>query len=60
MTMANGRREEAANRKRTGISDRDLNKIVEYINQIKFGSVTIVIQDNRVIQIDKNEKIRLI
>ncbi|MDR2610367.1 MAG: YezD family protein [Clostridiales Family XIII bacterium] len=37
----------------------DLDKIVGYINEIKYGSVTIIIQDGHIIQIDKNEKIRL-
>lgn len=29
------------------------------VSQIRYGTVTLVIQDGRVIQIDKNEKIRL-
>lgn len=29
------------------------------LQEIKFGTVTLVIQDGKVIQIDKNEKIRL-
>jgi hypothetical protein len=29
------------------------------LRDIRFGTVTLVIQDGRVIQIDKNEKIRL-
>ena len=34
-------------------------KIREALRQIRYGTVTLVIQDNRVIQIDKSEKIRL-
>ena len=34
-------------------------KIREALREIRFGTVTLVIQDSRVIQIDKNEKIRL-
>jgi hypothetical protein len=34
-------------------------KIREALRQIRFGTVTLVIQDGRVIQIDRNEKIRL-
>lgn len=39
---------------------RDLEeKIRAALREIRFGTVTLVIQDGRVIQIDKNEKIRL-
>jgi hypothetical protein len=34
-------------------------KIREALREIRFGTVTLVIQDGRVIQIDKSEKIRL-
>ncbi|WP_445490878.1 YezD family protein [Niallia sp. 03133] len=29
------------------------------LSSMKFGSITIVVQDGKVIQIEKNEKIRL-
>jgi len=39
---------------------RDLElKIRETLREIRYGTVTLVIQDGRVIQIDKSEKIRL-
>lgn len=50
------------------ISDKKLNEgfppeIVEQIKtmveSIKFGQVTIIVQDSKVIQIDKIEKVRL-
>jgi len=34
-------------------------RLREALRDIRFGTVTLVIQDGRVIQIDKNEKIRL-
>jgi hypothetical protein len=34
-------------------------KIREALSEIRYGTVTLVIQDSRVIQIDKSEKIRL-
>ena len=34
-------------------------KVREALGTIRFGTVTLIIQDGRVIQIDKNEKIRL-
>lgn len=36
-----------------------LKNIKEEIESIKYGTVTIVIQDGVVIQLEKNEKIRL-
>lgn len=36
-----------------------LEQIAKLIKEIKYGTVTIVIQDGKVIQIDKTEKIRL-
>jgi len=41
------------------VSDTQLAKIKSYIESIKYGSVNIIIQDGRIIQIDKSEKIRL-
>lgn len=42
------------------IWSRDLERVVrEALTSIRFGTVTLVIQDGRVIQVDKNEKIRL-
>lgn len=46
----------AENRK---VSNEELAKIKEFIETIKFGSVNIIIQDGKIIQIDKSEKIRL-
>ncbi|BDI28430.1 hypothetical protein CCAX7_004810 [Capsulimonas corticalis] len=37
-----------------------LQKIQEAVASIRFGSVQIIIQDGRVVQIDKTEKIRLV
>ncbi|MGG7177851.1 YezD family protein [Clostridium paraputrificum] len=34
-------------------------KVIEAVEGIKYGSVTLIIQDGVIIQIDKNEKIRL-
>lgn len=43
----------------TKISDKALERIREFIQSVQFGSVTVVIQDGRIVQIEKNEKIRL-
>jgi hypothetical protein len=40
--------------------NRDLERLVrEALASIRFGTITLVVQDGRVIQVDKNEKIRL-
>lgn len=41
------------------MSPGDFKKLLEMLKSVKYGSVTIIIQDGRVIQIDKNEKMRL-
>lgn len=41
------------------VSEKEIKTIVEYIESIKFGSVNIVIQDGKIVQIEKNEKVRL-
>ncbi len=40
--------------------NRDLEQVVrEALTVIRFGTVTLVVQDGRVIQVDESEKIRL-
>lgn len=34
-------------------------KVLHALKGIRFGTVTLVIQDGRIIQIEKNEKIRI-
>lgn len=34
-------------------------RLTQYIKDIKFGSVTIIIQDGKIVQIEKSEKLRL-
>ena len=39
---------------------KDLERLVrEALASIRFGTVTLVIQDGRVLQVEKNEKIRI-
>lgn len=44
---------------KTELLERDLDKIIEMVQTVRFGSVTIVIQDHKIMQIEKNEKIRI-
>lgn len=40
--------------------NRDLEKIVrDTLKSVRFGTITLVVQDGKVIQVDKNEKIRI-
>ena len=40
--------------------NRELELVVrEALESIRFGTVTLVVQDGRVVQVEKNEKIRL-
>lgn len=41
------------------ISPEDHNKLIDLLRSMKYGSLTLVIQDGKVVQIDKNEKLRL-
>ena len=45
---------------RDGLWSRDLERLVrDSLQSIRFGTVTLVVQDGRVVQVDKNEKIRI-
>lgn len=45
--------------KKNVIQERDINKIKEFLETIQYGSVTIIVQDGKIMQIEKNEKIRI-
>ncbi len=46
-------------KKETKISENDLKRIEDFIKSVQFGTVTIVIQDGKIVQIERNEKLRL-
>lgn len=48
------------NKSNIGISEENLNKLLEMLKVVKYGSITLVIQDGVVIQIEKNEKMRIV
>ena len=33
-------------------------KLTRYIKEIRYGSIVVVIQDGKIVQIEKNEKVR--
>lgn len=41
------------------LNEKNINELRKILRGIKYGSVTLVIQDGVLIQIEKNEKIRL-
>ena len=41
------------------ITQEELERIKKLIESVKYGSVNIIIQDGKIVQIDKNEKISL-
>lgn len=45
--------------KQKGNIDETLENIKEMLKTIQYGAITLVIQDGHIVQIDKNEKIRL-
>lgn len=45
--------------KKNSITDTDMKKIKEFLETIQYGSVTVIVQDGKIIQIEKNEKVRL-
>ncbi len=45
--------------KKNSVNEKDIQKIIEFIESIQFGSITVVIQDSRIVQIEKNEKVRM-
>lgn len=47
------------NEKPKSISDEDLNELIKLLDSIIHGSVTITIKDGKVVQYEKNVKLRL-
>ncbi|ALB48060.1 MULTISPECIES: YezD family protein [Clostridium] len=41
------------------MENKKLEEILKMVEKIRFGSITLIIQDGVVIQVDKNEKIRM-
>ncbi|SMC27618.1 Uncharacterized small protein [Clostridium acidisoli DSM 12555] len=46
-------------KKKDTVSQCDIEKILQLVKTIKYGSITLVIQDGVLIQIETSEKIRL-
>lgn len=37
----------------------EIKKLLQIIETVSYGSVTIIIQDNKIVQIEKSEKLRI-
>lgn len=37
----------------------DIDELIKIIHTVKHGSVTVIIQDGKIVQIEKNEKVRI-
>lgn len=53
--MADGSGQKSKN----AITEKDLQKIRENLEDIAFGSVLISVQDGKIVQIEKSEKFRI-
>ena len=42
------------------VSRDELIKIKEMIESVKYGTISVIIQDGKIVQIEKNEKIRFV
>ena len=51
--------EEKKSQRKTVVTEKDLQASVDFVGTIQFGAVTIVIQDGKVIQLEKSEKLRI-
>lgn len=45
-------------RKGIEVHRESIEKILEFLEDIRFGSITLIVQDGKIIQLEKNEKIR--
>ncbi|MFU0827522.1 MAG: DUF2292 domain-containing protein [Lachnoclostridium sp.] len=45
--------------KKNTVNEKDIQKIIEFVENIQFGSVMLIIQDGKIVQIEKNEKVRI-
>jgi len=53
-------KQESGSRKNDAWNAELERKVRAALSDIRYGTVTLVVQDSRVIQIDRNEKIRLV
>jgi hypothetical protein len=42
------------------VTAETLQKILRYLGDVKYGSVTLILHDGKVVQVEKQEKIKLV
>ena len=52
-------RQEYYTMERTKVTEEELEQIKKFIEEIRFGSVTVIVQDGKIVQIEKHEKVRM-
>ena len=57
--MANERKNMSGQETGTLLSPEQLQEICKIASTVKYGTVSLVIQDSRLVQIERNEKIRI-
>lgn len=50
---------EGLDKSKINISEEDLKKLLQYVESVQYGSVTIYIQEGKIVQIEKSEKIKI-
>jgi hypothetical protein len=45
---------------REALGEKTYQELIEIISALKYGSVTLIVQDGKVVQIERNEKFRLV
>ncbi len=51
--------ENEAHKTESALTNEDLQRLLGLLSKIAYGSVTLIIQNGKVVQIEKNEKVRL-
>lgn len=41
------------------LNQKEIEKLLNIIKTVSYGSITIIIQEGKIVQIEKNEKLRL-
>lgn len=41
------------------MEEKILSKIISMLNNTKYGTITLVVQDGKIVQLEKSEKIRI-
>ncbi|EGD45860.1 Protein of unknown function DUF2292 [Ruminiclostridium papyrosolvens DSM 2782] len=54
-----GQHQQSIEQSKVPISEQDIQKLYDMAKSIRYGSITLVFQDGNLIQLEKNEKVRV-